>query len=243
MRRMDIEAALQWAFRDELPKGDGGGGLGMYRAGGFVDYGTSIDKWETEPGFPSATGDPHPDALMIEAAVNKLQPMPIDAAAYRDWLAPECAAMIDPADRILANLIVDVRPYVAMHAKMGTRPDWQVAWKVGRKIGGNGKPIVAGIDAKGRYLNGSHCPLDIAPDPREVLNDRAEYICWHEALMDLTDALAGRLTDRIVLPPEAPARPWVDGEQRRTILADLTAPPFPARKTARRRPLDMGVGA
>ncbi|MGE0575435.1 MAG: hypothetical protein AB7F22_10515 [Reyranella sp.] len=232
---MDIEAALQWAYRDELPKGDGGGGLGMYRAGGFVDYGVSIDKWDTEPGFPSAMGDPHPDALAIEAAVNKLQPMPIDAAAHRDWLAPECAAMIDADDRIMRNLIVDVRPYVAMHAKMGTRPEWRVEWHISRRIGGNGSPIVLGMDTRRRYLDGSHCPLEIAPDPREVLNDRAEYTCWHEALMELTDALAGRLSDRIVLPPEAPARPWVDGETRRAILADLTARPFPARNTARLR--------
>jgi hypothetical protein len=71
-RLVDVEDALVWAFRDELPKRAPGGNV--IAAGSSVSpmwryglFGARINNWSREPGFPAAPGDPHPDALGIEA--------------------------------------------------------------------------------------------------------------------------------------------------------------------------------
>jgi hypothetical protein len=58
-RIVDVEDALAWAFREEVPKRASGGDVGpmrssvapMWRHGVF---GTRIDNWSREPGFPAA---------------------------------------------------------------------------------------------------------------------------------------------------------------------------------------------
>jgi hypothetical protein len=73
-RLLDIEDALQWAFREELPKRSPGGNVivagpsmaPMWRHG---VVGAKIDNWSRDPGFPAALGDPHPDAIAIEGRV------------------------------------------------------------------------------------------------------------------------------------------------------------------------------
>jgi hypothetical protein len=75
-RLVDIEDALIWAFREELPKRSPDGNvvaLGssvspMWRYGVF---GARIDNWSREPGFPAVLGDPHPDAIAIESRCSR----------------------------------------------------------------------------------------------------------------------------------------------------------------------------
>jgi hypothetical protein len=74
-RVLDIEDALRWAFRDELPK-RGGGTFGheaispMFR---YADLVGRVDESTRDAGFPAALGDPHPDALAIEGRVLALE--------------------------------------------------------------------------------------------------------------------------------------------------------------------------
>jgi hypothetical protein len=228
MRRLSIEAALYWAYRDELPKrGAEWGGSGGATAPGFssADLGVKVDRWDDEPGFPTILGPPHPDAEIIDAHVQGLEPMEVDGVRSRFWLAPECAALIEVNDFALGRLQVDVKSWVIMHARMGTRPMWQVEnWKVERRIDmQTGRTIVVGIDENRNYQRGSHCPITYAPNPRAVINDRAEYTCWHEALRSLRDQLDGVLQSIKLDPFDIPMQPWITGDTPQpNILPSLT---------------------
>lgn len=94
-RFLDIEMALRWAYRDELPKRGrttlpplaqegvwspyiAPGGYGdtspMFRDGsGGGPSGGFADGWSRDPGYPVALGRPHDDALAIEDAVWRLK--------------------------------------------------------------------------------------------------------------------------------------------------------------------------
>src|SRR5258708_35261276 len=95
-RYLDIEYALRWAYRDELPKQHAPPRrLGTHtqervwspytfpagypevspsfrEATGGGPSGGYADGWSRDPGFPQALGEPHPDALTMEAAVKGL---------------------------------------------------------------------------------------------------------------------------------------------------------------------------
>lgn len=88
-----IEEALRWAIRDELPKKRHDPRITapppmpmqpMWRAGIF---GSTIDCWSREPGMPPAMGDPHPDALVIEAQLTALSEI-LKRASTNDALCP-----------------------------------------------------------------------------------------------------------------------------------------------------------
>ena len=81
-KRVEIEALLRWAFRDELPKAQAGRGLLPGMRGGwdalakFGTYLTAIDeptlnRWGVVPALELG-GAPHPDAEVVAAAVEAL---------------------------------------------------------------------------------------------------------------------------------------------------------------------------
>lgn len=222
---MDIEAILQWAYRHELPKSAEMSGVGRGTAAGFSGAGGGNAKWEFEPGFPAFLGSPHPDALVVGEAVHGLATIEIDAVASREELLPEAWRLIEPNDWLRTRVRVDRAVYVVSHAKMGNRPEWRAGWSVNRVIGRNGKPAVDGIDENGHYGRGARCPLEIVPHPREILTDRAIYAAWHGALVEIANRLGDSLESLEVRPPDAPARPWIDGDDEPPkIIADLTKP-------------------
>jgi hypothetical protein len=145
-RVLDVEDALAWAFREELPKRPPSGNIiaagspvsPMWRYGVF---GARIDNWWREPGFPAALGDPHPDALEIEArvlALERLKGLAFDDpsglliglegfAPGRIRNDPWSPPLLD-VGRItgeVSNMIVGL---VAQHAKLRKRPevDWEI---------------------------------------------------------------------------------------------------------------------
>src|SRR5258706_8884609 len=81
-RFLDIETALRWAYREELPKRQHGGrydtrkltGMMSDPAGAELVRSDAQDEDDRcrEPGFPAAMGDPHPDSEVIETAVKHL---------------------------------------------------------------------------------------------------------------------------------------------------------------------------
>jgi len=240
-RVVDVELVLQWAFRDELPKRrderEGGGEAAsvspMFRACAF---GSRIDNWSREPGFPVAMGEAHPDALRVLDAVEGVKPEDLDLRTWAAWslgnpLGLDVEAMAEDAARQVVGLVVS-------NAKAGTRPYEGDELAVKQKRGANGQPEVYGkvkgalevngetyeverdavLPSKGReggsYPPGSYCKILYAPGLVRTYSARAEYAAWHAALVVLADRLADRLESRRVTAPTAPAKPW-DGERDR----------------------------
>lgn len=239
-KSVPVDQLLQWAYRDELPKRvpdpTDGRGLSIY------SYGTAIDC-SYEPGFPPAVGEAHPDAAIIDAAVAGLtartmgQPLTIEWPANRDYLAPDCGGVLNDFEIALAALDFDLGLELACHAKMGTCPAWEHEpfRSVRRKSGANGAPMMIGAMLRGRvYEIGSHCPVDVVPDPREVVADRARYAAWYEGLIMLRSDLTNQLADYVPAPPTAAARPWVTPNAKITVLADLRIPAIPIRRARRK---------
>ncbi|VFU07919.1 hypothetical protein [Methylocella tundrae] len=93
-KRVEVEALLRWAYRDELPKEQAPGGAIVpgFRAGWggvskFGDYLTVIDeaglnRWGVVP-IAGAESEPHPDALAIAAAVAALDGL--ELGLPEDW--------------------------------------------------------------------------------------------------------------------------------------------------------------
>jgi hypothetical protein len=159
----DIERALQWCFRDELPKRQvesGGGFRAVSPMFGMVSFGAPIDNWSREPGFPVAMGDPHPDAIAIEAELLRLEAGDIDLAG----IALGLDALINPEPMVhFANLERPVRhgasfytdvaalkfaaadsamAAVMVRAKLGDRPPLSDTSAPEPVRGDNGKALV-----------------------------------------------------------------------------------------------------
>lgn len=223
-RRVDIEQLLQWAYRDELPKGgsdwsSASGTSPMFR---LADLGTRVDDWSHEPGFPIALGPAHQDATAIDLAVMELADDAFDWPTSREFVLGNFAALVDENDPALSKLVIGRCGLVALHARMGTRPHWDRAPVFEPIIGRNGKPMVQFLDDDGRTLiegrKGRHygplarCPLMWLPPPREIAYARLEYVAWHGALLELVERLNnGALRDHVALPPAIAAAPWANG--------------------------------
>src|SRR5712671_6533879 len=150
-RFLDIETALRWAYRDELPKRQHGGrydtrdltAASMSRlAGAAADDERPCD--ERDPGFPAALGDPHPDSIIIESAVKHLG----DWAGHRfgadrmDALTSDLPLAIDPV-LVGIEAIAAMSGTVTINARMATRPKWSSDKPTARWMTGpNGKPKV-----------------------------------------------------------------------------------------------------
>lgn len=235
LKRVDTEKLLQWAFRDELPKR-------MMPAFGpsytsplarMVDMGVQIQESGGEPGFPAALGEPHPDAFVIEEAVLAFERtdelgrdsragLAIDWPAARRAVVGPLGGLLSDNDPTLKHLQISIPGLVALHAKMRTRPRWDL-WPVPEPIvGDNGKPEVRlngpdGQKVKGRggsdgvpwYPAGASCSLRWWPEPREAAFVRIEYSIWWQALDTLAEHLDGRLSDYVALAPAAHPSPWM----------------------------------
>jgi hypothetical protein len=150
-RFLDIETALRWAYRDELPKRQHASSIGAISPGfrrlpDDDERRANLSKWQIEPGHPPALGELHPDALLIEASVKGLD------AWFGHGFGPDptAAGLMHGMEHLeLDHLQAGVEAVAAMpgivavHARAGTRPSWP------RELpqpfpdrGGNGKPVV-----------------------------------------------------------------------------------------------------
>src|SRR5215210_4078120 len=97
-RVLDIERALSWAYREELPKRQRR--LALENAvdaprmqpsplAWMMALATPIDSWSRHPGFQAALEDAHSDALAIQSAVHRLGKAGLvpDPAEYASELA------------------------------------------------------------------------------------------------------------------------------------------------------------
>jgi hypothetical protein len=150
-RKMTVSTALQWAWGDELPKmpADFGAAGAALRAGNawnsilaFGSLGTVVDRQPNRFGcipFDQA-GWPHPDALEIAHAVERLAECVVDVP--QDWHPMPEIAVIDAGLGARAvgealekatepgedGLRFRTRPdlLVVRHAILGTVPDWRL---------------------------------------------------------------------------------------------------------------------
>lgn len=234
-RFVDVETALRWAYRDELPKqlrrGPTFADLGRPPS---ADYGND-DGAVREPGYPVALGEPHPDALAIEAAVKSLEGLRGHGFGADDPAGLMFGMEYMEIDHLQAGTeaVAAMAGIVAVHARAGSRPKWS------RELplpfpdrGANGKPRVmhettvinrGGITHltavpcppmhKNTYKCGAYCPLVYRPNPTRIVAERAEYAAWRMGLELLYEALTGQLASIAVLPASAPWRPWAgEGE-------------------------------
>src|SRR6267378_3127137 len=153
-RFLDIETALRWAYRDELPKRQHGGRYDTRKLTGMMSdpAGAELVRRDAqddddrcrEPGFPAALGDPHPDSIIIETAVKHLG----DWAGHRfadermDALTSDLPLAIDPV-LVGIEAIAAMSGTVTINARMATRPKWSSDKPTPRWMTGpNGKPKV-----------------------------------------------------------------------------------------------------
>lgn len=202
----------------------------MWRAGIF---GGRIDCWHKDPGFPLAMGDPHDDALRIEAAVNAIEDETLDITGYD--IGQGLGEHVD-LRHVTAITRRDVRSWIVTFARSGKRPDLGEAPEFEQVVGANGKPEIwekaqmpagegpdgtpwfttferrAAAVRAGTYPNGAFCKLHWLRTADDVAEDRARYALWHAALIELAEILRPVLQSISVSPLAARRRPWVEAE-------------------------------
>jgi len=235
--QVDVEKLLQWAYREELPKGYGQGEGGwndpssispMFRV---ADLGTRVDAWSQDPGFPEALGGiPHPDALIVECVVNRLGEVGLDWKQSRERLMGHLAPYVSIDHPAMAYLSLNVSALVTIHARMGTRPQWDMGpVKIKRSNGKNGKPIVQYIDDDGYLVDGmtagrrygpeARCPVQLDPPGPDIAFARAEYFAWRSGLARVKATLdTWKLNQHIAVGPAAAAEPWAHDDERRSRI-------------------------
>jgi hypothetical protein len=230
-KSVDIERLLHWAYRDELPKTAiegvwSSGGSPMFR---FIGEGTRVDESMRDPGYPVIAGPPHPDAFVIEDAVNALDDerrpansrhgYRVDWQRARKYLMGDLARLVSKRDKTLQDVRIGRAGLVATHASMGTRPDWGSVHPAPKPVlNANGRPLVVFQTESGVWVErrrkarstGSrdHCKLVWDPEPRTIAFARIEYAVWIRALAELTIGLREKLEGHIALLPRAPIEPW-----------------------------------
>lgn len=250
-RLLDVEDALRWAYRDELPKRGAGASSGVSPMFSLIAYGTHVDNSNREPGFPAALGEPHPDAILIEQAVAALDRFSGFTVAGAD-LGTGIGFVVDQ-DRAVRHATAGMVGQIVVHARMGNRPVCHPpAFSCGPAIGPNGKPKVsltvtavnqddliptpwtfdepAKATRAGRYPTGAFCPLTWTPTPTSVIEERADYLAWWLGLDQLARDLS--LASIAVLAPSAPMRPWA-GDRERGKPPALFRPDAPVYRAVR----------
>lgn len=135
--------------------------------------------------------------------------------ALRGWFGPGGERPLrDKPRNILAVRTFNPKVLVTVHAAAANRPDWRADEpRPGRIMSTNGRDVLVEggrCEAKNRYSAGSFCPLAWDPLPMTIIDARADYLVWHDALHRL--AATVELDRFVLLPPRAPATPWLGGE-------------------------------
>jgi hypothetical protein len=132
----------------------------------------------------------------------------------------ELGAYLTDGDPLVRRMKAQTSALVQVHARMGTRPRWDVGpLRLVRILGKNHKPVVHGVTRGRRYAAGAYCPLQLDPPPQEIVSARFEYFVWRAALERIT-TLAESWKDASFAPQQstAPWRPWLTGEEREPVI-------------------------
>ena len=241
-KKIDIEKLLQWAMRDELPKGQA---VAASPWDMIIQFGALGVRVQTSGygggGLGFTPGAPHEDAIIVADAIRALG----TEARFEDAseVAPLFGDIVAIAGDAVASIMVasfDPRSIVISNATMGTRPKWKFDHPTPYQMFVQERnardelrsaPLVHGIDADGvaiaikknRGRKAMREAFDLSMSPRSPLDwqcpaplhlgeCRAEYVAWHAALVSLAADLAGKLAEFEPVAPCAPAMPWLTGE-------------------------------
>jgi hypothetical protein len=206
---IDIERLLQWAYRDELPK-QTVGGLTSWEQRGYL--GTEIDRGDSyhEVPLPVVLGPPHPDALTIDYVVRELEDVAIQWPSAGMLLLGHLYDWVRDEDRgICRYMKAQACELVQAHARMGTRPEWRMDFRLRAIKGTNNKPMIYGLTKGGRYGPGAHCSVKLDPSAAEILAARFEYFIWYSSLVKLAEIMYPLRDWRPTPPADAVQTPWV----------------------------------
>lgn len=262
--KIDIEKLLQWAMRDELPKGQAVAASSWDIITQYAALGVRVDVSRSGEGFGFVAGEPSDDALIVADAIKALD----TSARFADVedvlpLFGDFAGIAGDAARAIASATFNVQAIVISNAALGKRPCWDFDHPTPLQMFAptlNGAPrsIVYGKDrdgdlvevrpgADGRYRlkTTPRSPINWHnPSPLQVGECRAEYVMWLAALRRLADDLDGKLDAFDVYPSDTPMFPWLTGVPARRVLAgrDLSAGDIdPGLAPRRHRPVGKPV--
>lgn len=131
--------------------------------------------------------------------------------ALHGWFGPGGVrpARDKPRDMLMVGTF-NPKVLVTVHAMAASRPDWRDDDPTpGRVLSTNGKDARVEGECRGRnlYTAGSYCPLEWDPSPVSIIQARADYVVWWEALDKL--AATVELARFKLLPPRAAVAPWL----------------------------------
>lgn len=110
-------------------------------------------------------------------------------------------------------MVASLKPsaLVTMHAIKGNRPDWieeaPLPKPTPAEKGTNAK-IFGECRGKNLYSYGAYCPLRWTPPPLSIVTSRADYVAWHDGLVQLAETL--QLEKFAPLRPKASRTPWLE---------------------------------
>lgn len=237
MKKIHVEKLLEWAVREELPKGKPVSTSAWDAISNYGALGTRVDRSApgSHDGLGFVPGVPHPDAETIGAAIHALPPQTRLSEADCIALAGHCADLDPMAIKAVAGLMFNMPALVIRCASLGQAMQWDIGaphpmlvryhtqrWGMTfARLGEAGQLIeVHGHPKKGLSFNGMpRCHLlwrVVSPaGPRsmtELLHARAEYAVWHRALMLLLENLRAGLHDYAAQEPRVTAAPWFTGQ-------------------------------
>ena len=238
--KIDIEKLVQWAVREELPKGQAVAATPWQVITQYCALGVRVDVSASGGGLGFLAGDPHPDALIVGAAIRALDTF----AQFEDRvevmpLFGDLVGIAGHAPEAIMSASFDPRSIVISSATQGSRPKWRFDDPAPRQVfvealNERGElramPLVHGLDAEGYEIaikknrgrarmrdgewNASMRPRSPIewhdPSPLSVAHSRAEWVAWHGALSALALDLAGALRQYEPTPPALPLMPWLD---------------------------------
>jgi hypothetical protein len=236
-KKIDIEKLLQWAFREELPKGHAVEASAWSLIETFGQLGARVDvsaRGSSSGGLGFVPGEPHPDALAVAAAVRSMSREHRFSKTDCAGLLGDYAGVGELAIGAMAGVAFNLRALIIRCAALGAPMVWDIGvprlCRVTRLD--NQHAIVFGLDdagqlielrsdKKGRYPIGSapRCHLEwTEPSIEQLLETRAEYAAWRHALASLALDLANRLGDIEATGPLRPADPWLTGDPPASIV-------------------------
>jgi hypothetical protein len=253
-KSIDIEKLLQWAMRDELPKGQAVSSAPWDLITRFGQLGVTVQSGGYGDGFGFVPGAPHADALVVADAIAALD----TSARFNDaedvsMLFGEWAGIAGDATASIMMAVFDPRSIILSKAIQSTRPKWDFECPTPYRVfipcadGADGRPraMVHGTDADGDvvYLHQRQGRAamrdglyDYAMLPRSPISwgdpsmisighSRAEYVAWYGALIALAKTLKGKLAEYEPTAPAVMPTPWITGQTPVSrVLSDGKSP-------------------
>jgi hypothetical protein len=250
-KRIEIDKLLEWAFREELPKGHP---VSM-SAWDLIELGMPVDGGGPVDGLGFVPGAAHEDAKIIGDAVRAL-----DAETRLDQA--QCSALLGdfaPLDPLTIKAVMQspfsMRALIIRCATLGAAMVWDIGSPAPRPMmryprikqaisffhNAEGVMTEAKVNGRGNYPPGTSTPIEWGGEHPLVDNDhphrdtptigvlletRAEYVIWYCALIRLIALLDGTMRDHEAIAPRVRFVPWITGQAPEpTVLKPLRMPP------------------